>query len=64
MWPANLLASVYPRLRQALSGAKKAGAGYVVIHGTLIASNRVVGDRPFYSGEHRRLGMNLRAVLP
>ena len=64
VWPANLLAPVGPRLRQALSGAKEAGAAYVVIDGTLTPSNRVVGDRPFCSSEHRRLGMNLRAVLP
>ena len=50
------------RLRQALTSAKKAGHAYVVIDGTLIPIDRVAADRPFYSGKHRRHGMNLQVI--
>jgi len=41
--------------------AKKAGRASVVIGGTLTPTDRVAADRPFYSGKHRRHGMNLRS---
>jgi DDE superfamily endonuclease len=34
----------------------------VVIDGALIPIDRVAADRPFYSGKHRRHGMNLQAI--
>jgi hypothetical protein len=57
-----LLAARSPRLRQALLGARKAGHAYLVIDGTLIPIDRVAADRPFYSGKHRRHGMNLQVI--
>jgi len=57
-----LLAARAPKLRQALTGAKNAGRAYVVIDGTLIPIDRVAADRPFYSGKHRRHGMNLQVI--
>ena len=57
-----LLAARSPNLRRALTGAKQAGHAYVVIDGTLIPINRVAADRPFYSGKHRRDGMNLQVI--
>jgi hypothetical protein len=33
-----------------------------VIDGTLIPIDRVAADRPFYSGKHRRHGMNLQVI--
>jgi len=57
-----LLASRAPKLRRALTSAKNAGHGYVVIDGTLIPIDRVAADRPFYSGKHRRHGMNLQVI--
>jgi hypothetical protein len=58
----TLLAARSPRLRQALADAKEAGHTYVVIDGTLIPIDRVAADRPFYSGKHRRHGMNLQVI--
>ena len=58
-----LLAARAPKLRQALTSAKKAGHAYVVIDGTLIPIDRVAADRPFYSGKHRRHGMNLQVIV-
>jgi DDE superfamily endonuclease len=57
-----LLAARAPKLRGALAAAKKAGHAFVVIGGTLIAIDRVAADRPFYSGKHRRHGMNLQVI--
>ena len=42
--------------------ASKAGHAYLVIDGTLIPVDRVAADRPFYSGKHRRHGMNLQVI--
>ena len=57
-----LLAARSPKLRRALADAKKAGHAYVVIDGTLVPVDRVAADQPFYSGKHRRHGMNLQAI--
>jgi hypothetical protein len=57
-----LLAARSPKLPRALADAKKAGHAYVVIDGTLIPVDRVAADRPFYSGKHRRHGMNLQVI--
>ena len=54
-----LLAARAPGLRRALRDAARAGHAYLVIDGTLIPIDRVSADRPFYSGKHRRHGMNL-----
>jgi DDE superfamily endonuclease len=57
-----LLAARSPKLRRALAAAKVAGHAYVVLDGTLIPIDRVAADRPFYSGKHRRHGMNLQVI--
>jgi len=58
----SLLAARAPRLRTAVRNAKRAGYAYVVLDGTLIRIDRVVADRPFYSGKHREHGMNLQVI--
>ena len=57
-----LLAARAPKLRKAARDALKAGYAYVVLDGTLIAIDRVAADRPFYSGKHKRHGMNLQVI--
>ena len=59
---AGLLAARSPKLRQALAKAKRAGLAHVVIDGTLIPIDRVAADRPFYSGKHKKHGMNLQVI--
>ena len=58
----SLLAARAPKLRDALTAAKKAGDAFVIIDGTLIPIDRVAADRPFYPGKHRRHGMNLQVI--
>ncbi len=57
-----LLAARAPKLRQALRDASKAGHAYLVLDGILIPIDRVAADRPFYSGKHRKHGMNLQVI--
>ena len=57
-----LLAAWSPRLGQALAKAKDAGHAYLVIDGTLIPIDRVAADQPFYTGKHRKHGMNLQVI--
>jgi DDE superfamily endonuclease len=57
-----LLAARSPKLRQALRDAGQAGHAYLVIDGTLIPIDRVAADRAFYSGKHRKHGMNLQVI--
>ena len=59
---AALLAARAPKLRTAVRDAVKAGYAYVVVDGTLIPVDRVAADRPFYSGKHKRHGMNLQVI--
>jgi hypothetical protein len=58
----DLLAAHAPTLRGAARDAKKAGHACVVLDGTLIAIDRVARDKPFYSGKHKRHGMNLQVI--
>jgi hypothetical protein len=58
----DLLAARAPRLRAALRKAKRQGRAYVIIDGTLVPVDRVAADRPFYSGKHKRHGVNLQVI--
>jgi hypothetical protein len=58
----DLLAARAPKLRTAIRDAARAGYAYVVVDGTLIPVARVAADRPFYSGKHKRHGMNLQVI--
>ena len=57
-----LLAARAPKLRTAVREANRAGYAYVVLDGTLIPIDRVAADRPFYSGKHKKHGMNLQVI--
>src|SRR5690242_12805105 len=57
-----LVAARAPKLRQAVREAQKAGYAYVILDGTLIPIDRVAADRPFYSGKHKKHGMNLQVI--
>ena len=58
----ELLAARAPKLRQAVRDAERAGHAYVILDGTLIPIDRVARDKPFYSGKHKRHGMNLQVI--
>ena len=58
----KLLSARSPKLSKALRMAKKDGLGYVLLDGTLIPIDRVAADSPFYSGKHKKHGMNLQVI--
>ncbi len=58
----GLLAARAPKLRKAVQDARRAGHAYVVVDGTLIPIDRVARDKPFYSGKHKKHGMNLQVI--
>jgi hypothetical protein len=58
----RLLAARAPGIRDALQHAKRSGAAFVILDGTLVHIDRNQIDRPFYSGKHKRHGMNLQAI--
>jgi hypothetical protein len=58
----ELLAVRAPKLRAALRKARREKMAYVIIDGTLIPVDRVAADRPFYSGKHKRHGVNLQVI--
>jgi hypothetical protein len=58
----TLLSARSPKLHQALRKATKDGLLYLTLDGTLIPIDRVAADRPFYSGKHKKHGMNLQVI--
>jgi hypothetical protein len=57
-----LLSARSPKLGKALKKAVADGLLYLVLDGTLIPIDRVKADRPFYSGKHKKHGMNLQVI--
>ncbi len=57
-----LLAARAPKLRQAVRAAVRSGYPHAVLDGTLIRTDRVAADRPFFSGKHHCHGMNLQVI--
>jgi hypothetical protein len=45
-----------------LQRRSRAGHAYVILDGTLIPVGRVARGRPFYSGKHKKHGMNLQVI--
>ncbi len=58
----DLLSAHAPKLRAGLREAKRSGRGYVILDGTLIPTDRLAADSPYYQGKHRCHGMNLQAI--
>ncbi len=57
-----LLAARRPEAARRCGQRRRPGTRFAVLDGTLIATDRVAADRPFYSGKHRRHGMNLQVI--
>lgn len=58
----RLLSARSPKLRQALRKAAKDGLTHVILDGTLIHTDRVKADRPYFSGKHRVHGVNVQVI--
>ncbi|MGQ5640945.1 MULTISPECIES: IS5 family transposase [unclassified Streptomyces] len=56
----NLLAALAPTLAEAVQAAST--KAYVILDGTLLPIDRITADRPFYSGKHKKHGMNVQVI--
>lgn len=56
----EVLATLAPTLQEAVrTAARKA---FVILDGTLLPIDRIAADRPYYSGKHRKHGMNVQVI--
>src|SRR5690606_12625913 len=56
----HLLAARAPTLTDALRRLSRHGDNYAILDGSVIRTDRLAADRPFYSGKHRHHGINLQ----
>lgn len=57
-----LLSARSPRLTQALRKATRDELSHVILDGTLIHTDRLKADRPYFSGKHRVHGVNVQVI--
>ncbi|MFD3589505.1 IS5 family transposase [Streptomyces sp. NPDC058683] len=56
----ELLAAIAPDLAEAVRAASR--KAFVILDGTLLPIDRIAADQPFYSGKHKRHGMNVQVL--
>jgi hypothetical protein len=56
----EVLAALAPGLAEAMRTA--ATKAFVILDGTLLPIDRIAADRPFYSGKHKKHGMNVQVI--
>ncbi|MFH9663517.1 IS5 family transposase [Streptomyces sp. NPDC017248] len=56
----ELLAVLAPTLAEAVKVAST--KAFVILDGTLLPIDRIAADRPFYSGKHKKHGMNVQVI--
>jgi hypothetical protein len=56
----DVLAALAPTLAEAMKTAST--KAFVILDGTLLPTDRIAADRPFYSGKHKKHGMNVQVI--
>jgi hypothetical protein len=56
----DVLAALAPTLTEAMKTAST--KAFVILDGTLLPIDRIAADRPFYSGKHKKHGMNVQVI--
>ncbi|MCX4673498.1 transposase family protein [Streptomyces sp. NBC_01381] len=56
----NVLATLAPTLTDAVGAVRH--KAFVILDGTLLPIDRTAVDRPYYSGKHKRHGMNVQVL--
>ncbi|SEB61997.1 DDE superfamily endonuclease [Streptomyces sp. 2131.1] len=56
----EVLAALAPTLQQAMDEARR--KAFLILDGTLLPIDRITADRPYYSGKHKRHGMNVQVI--
>lgn len=55
-----MLAALAPTLAEAMRIART--KAFVILDGTLLPIDRIAADTPYYSGKHKRHGMNIQVL--
>jgi hypothetical protein len=56
----DVLAALAPTLAEAMDIART--KAFVILDGTLLPTDRIAADTPYYSGKHKRHGMNVQVL--
>nr|WSX47716.1 transposase family protein [Streptomyces sp. NBC_00974] len=56
----EVLATLAPTLAEAMETARS--KAFVILDGTLLPIDRIAADTPYYSGKHKRHGMNVQVL--
>ena len=56
----EVMAALAPSLAQAMQTASR--MAFVILDGTLLPIDRIAADTPYYSGKHKRHGMNVQVL--
>jgi hypothetical protein len=56
----DVLAALAPTLDEAMMTART--KAFVILDGTLLPIDRIAADTPYYSGKHKRHGMNVQVL--
>ncbi|MGK3945259.1 IS5 family transposase [Streptomyces sp. RP5T] len=56
----EVLAALAPDLATAVRAAAR--KAFVILDGTLLPIDRIAADRPYYSGKHKKHGMNVQVI--
>ncbi|WP_329094730.1 transposase family protein [Streptomyces sp. NBC_01439] len=56
----EVLAALAPTLAEAMETARR--KAFVILEGTLLPIDRTAADTPYYSGKHKRHGMNVQVL--
>ncbi|MEE4545981.1 transposase family protein [Streptomyces sp. V4-01] len=56
----DVLAATAPTLEQAVATASR--KAFTILDGTLLPIDRIAADRPYYSGKHKKHGMNVQVI--
>ncbi|WP_395577501.1 transposase family protein, partial [Streptomyces sp. BK79] len=56
----DVLAALAPTLAEAMDIART--KAFVILDGTLLPIDRIAADTPYYSGKHKRHGMNVQVL--
>jgi hypothetical protein len=56
----EVLAALAPDLATAIRAAAR--KAFVILDGTLLPIDRIAADRPYYSGKHKKHGMNVQVI--
>lgn len=56
----EVLAALAPDLR--ITARTASTKAFVILDGTLLPIDRIAADRPFYSGKHKKHGMNVQVI--